>query len=242
MATEEKVELSEQTPLNPAEFPPLVETTTIVVSGEQPVVHEEKERKKWWFGKKGKKTETRVTDEKEVVEKEGTVDNGGEPKAKKPHWWQRKPGCKAACTEGTTFGIDYARRDEQQLQTAIDLTFADIFGEPDALHSLNGVWRVTHSIFTAVRCFFYKLFSIIIFIPAAIIFGVLFALVSALGVYVVIPTGRLFSIPATWIFKLWNYIVSGILEPLGVGIASIFSRIRIYRYGINNDPTATIGA
>lgn len=88
------------------------------------------------------------------------------------------------------------------VKTAIDLDFADIFGEPDSLHSFNGVWRVTHSIFTAVRNFFYKLFAILIFIPAALVFGVLFALVSALGVYVVVPAGRLLSIPAMWIFKV----------------------------------------
>jgi len=128
------------------------------------------------------------------------------------------------------------------LQTAIDLNFGDIFGEPDAVHSLNGVWRVTHSIFTSVRNFFYKVLAIILCVPAAFVFGVLFALVSALGVFVVIPAGRLLSVPATWILKLWSYVVSNVLEPLSSGLSHILSRIRIYKYGINNDPTATIGA
>jgi hypothetical protein len=68
----------------------------------------------------GKKTESGAADEKELIE--GTTDNGGEPNAKKPHWWQRKPECKTTCTEGTTFGIDYARRDEQQLQVVFEET------------------------------------------------------------------------------------------------------------------------
>lgn len=228
--TEEKVELSEQTPLTTEAG--AAESTT--EAGGQPAEAAKKE-KKWWFKKGPKKTEV------VAEEKEAGAEGDGEPKAKKPHWWQRKP-CKGTCTEGTTFGIDFARRDEQQLQTAIDLTFTDIFGEPDALHSLNGVWRITHSIFTAVRNFFYKIFTIIIFIPAAFVFGVLFALVSALGVYVIIPAGRLLSIPAIWLFKLWSCVVAGILEPLGVGLGALFSRIKIHRYGINNDPTATIGA
>jgi len=231
--TEEKVELTEQTPLTTEGGEGQTE------AGQQAAP----EKKKWWF-RKGKKPEA-AEGEKAAAEKTeggGGADENAEPKEKKPCWWQRKPKCKATCGEGTSFGIDYVRRDEQQLQTAIDLNFGDIFGEPDAVHSLNGVWRVTHSIFTAVRNFFYKVFTIILCVPAAFIFGVLFALISALGVFVIIPAGRLLAVPAGWFFKLWAYFVTNVFEPLGSGIAHIFSRIKIYRYGINNDPTATIGA
>jgi hypothetical protein len=51
MATEEKVELSEQTPLNLAEFPTLNETVAEPIE-QSTVVQKEKEHKKWWFGKK----------------------------------------------------------------------------------------------------------------------------------------------------------------------------------------------
>jgi len=225
-SVEEKVELTEQTPL----------TTVVVETEGQPEAA--KKEKKWWFKKGAKKAETTTEENAETAATEGERE-----KPKKNHWWNKKPCCETTCTEaGPTFGIDYARRDEQQLQSAIDLTFADIFGEPDSLHSFNGVWRVTHSIFTAVRNFFYKLFAIVIFIPAAFVFGILFALVSALGVYVIVPAGRLLSIPAVWIFKLWSYVVAGIVEPVGVGLGAILSRIKVHRYGINNDPTATMGA
>ena len=93
-------------------------------------------------------------------------------------------------------------RDEKSLHTSIDLGFSDIFGEPDAVRSFGGVWRVTNSVFNWVRNFFYKLFTIILAIPAALIFGILFAIVSALNVLVCVPIGRLLQIPAGWVFKV----------------------------------------
>lgn len=167
----------------------------------------------------------------------------GEIGAKKPRWWQRKPCCKAsgAC-DGPSFGVDLVRRDEQGLQTAVDLSFADIFAEPDAVHSLNGVWRTTHSIFTAVRSFFYKVFTVLLCVPAALILGVLFAFVSAVGVFVVVPVGRLLSVPFAWLAKLWQALASNFLGPVFAGVGQLFAGVKVHKYGINTDPTATINA
>ncbi|KAI6189009.1 Caveolin domain containing protein, protein [Aphelenchoides besseyi] len=228
-------ELSEQIPLKQdTEADP--STTTIegqTVESEQTPLAEitQAEKKKWWFRKNQKKAEKpeKVADgEKET----GTEDNTA-PAGKKPQWWQRKP-CKGAC-EGTTFGVDFTRRDDNQLHTAIDLGFSDIFGEPDAIHSFNGVWRVTNSVFLV-------LFTLILCIPAAFLFGLLYALISALGVFCIIPAGRLLAIPAAWLFKLWSCVVFNVLQPIAAGIAHLFSQIKIFRYGINSDPTATLGA
>lgn len=60
-----------------------------------------------------KKTE--ATTEGNAAETGATEGEGEKPK--KNHWWNKKPSCKTTCAEGgTTFGVDYARRDEQQLQ------------------------------------------------------------------------------------------------------------------------------
>ncbi|KAI6233861.1 Caveolin [Aphelenchoides fujianensis] len=243
MTTEEtKIELGgEQTPLKlDTDAPAVSDVQTEVVV--QPLTAEitQAEKKKWWQRKGPKKAED-GSEKPAPADKEAGAEDNNVPPAKKSHWWQGKP-CKAACGEGTTFGVDYTRRDEQGLQTALDLSFAEVFAEADALHSLNGVWRVTHSIFTGVRNFFYKVFTIILCVPAAFLFGLLFALVSALGVFVIIPAGRLLSIPAGWLFKLWSTVVLNVLEPVAAGIATLFSRIKIYRTGLHNDPTAQIGA
>ncbi|CAD5224722.1 unnamed protein product [Bursaphelenchus xylophilus] len=235
---EEKVELSEQTPLKQEEENKEAEKST--EAGEEAATEKkEAEKKRWFFNKKAKKEEKPA---EEKAEKEKNAEGGEVPPAeKKKCWWQKKPCCKKD-GEQPTFGIDYVHRDDQNLQTAIDLNFADIFGEPDALHSWEGVWRRSQAVFNAVRGFFYKLFSLLLFIPATVVFGVLFALFSALNVYVVTPLGKLLWIPFGWVAAVWKALNANVLGPVFGALGQGLSSIRVHRYGLNNDATATIAA
>ena len=58
-------------------------------------------------------------------------------------------------------------------------------------------------VFVAVRNFIYKFLTLIFAIPLAVVFGVLFGLVSVLSVYVFVPVGRLLAIPFSWVAKVW---------------------------------------
>ncbi|KAF7639895.1 hypothetical protein Mgra_00000816 [Meloidogyne graminicola] len=136
------------------------------------------------------------------------------------------------------FQLNMVQRDDRKLHEGIDLGFEQIFGEPDAVHSINGVWRTTITVFLAVRNFIYKLFSLIFAVPLAIVFGILFALFSVLGVYLFVPIGRLLSIPLGWLAKVWSSIVGAILDPICRSFGLIFGNVKVSRYGINQDPTA----
>ncbi|KAH7729601.1 Protein CAV-1 a [Aphelenchoides avenae] len=239
MSDHEKVELSEQTPLKSDVDPPAVGETTATetAEGAQPIeagpITTTEKKKFTWFRKEKKKPEetAAITPVKEV--------ETGEPeKVKKCKWWTRKP-CGTE-EQQMTVGVNLVQRDDRQLHSAIDLGFEDIFGEPDAVHSINGIWRATFSIFTAVRCFFYKLFALILAIPSAIVFGILYALASALQVFCCVPIGRLLSIPARWLFKAWSFIFTNVFDPVFNSIGRCFSGISIRRYGIPSDVTATI--
>jgi len=228
----ENIAMSEQTPLNPA--PAAESTAEGAVSAPA--------NKKWFFTKKTKTVQSSDTatganndNNKEDVE-------AGAHVAKKIRWWHRKP-----CAEGQehpcmSIGINMIQRDDHQLQSGIDLGFEDIYGEPDNVHSLDAIWRTNYAVFQSVRSFFYKVFSLIIAIPLAVIFGILFALVSTLSVYFCIPAGRLISIPVWWIASAWRFIVGAIFDPVFNSIGRLFTNIKISRYGINSDPTAVITA
>lgn len=148
--------------------------------------------------------------------------------------------------DGTTgqqqpsFQLNMVQRDDRKLQEGIDFGFEQIFGEPDAVHSINGVWRTTITVFLAVRNFIYKLFSLIFAVPLAILFGILFALISVLGVYLFVPIGRLLSIPLGWLAKVWSSIVGAVLDPVCRSCGLIFGNVKVSRYGISQDPTAVI--
>ncbi|KAI1724923.1 caveolin domain-containing protein [Ditylenchus destructor] len=239
------VELSEQTPLKSDTDTPVVgaETTVVGVVPQEPVATESKKRG-WIFSKKSKTTkaeETSAVAPKDVEGGTAGTTNTTETK-KKCHWWQRKPCPELTHQQQLSYGINLVQRDDRSLQTGIDLAYEDIYGEPDSVHSMDGIWRTNYAVFQTVRSFFYKFFSFIIAIPLAIVFGVLFALVSALSVFLCIPAGRLFSIPVGWIFKAWSYLVSSIFEPVFRSISHVFGNVKISSYGINTDPTAILSA
>lgn len=141
-----------------------------------------------------------------------------------------------------SFQFNMVQRDDRKLQEAIDLGVENIFGEPDAVHSVNGVWKATLVVFLAVRNFIYKLLSLVFAIPLAVVFGVLFGLFSVLSVYVFVPVGRLLSIPFSWLAKVWSVVVSAVLDPICRSCGLIFGGVKISRYGINQDPTAVLTA
>jgi caveolin 1 len=232
----EKVELAEQIPLKTdtdANEPIVAEGGDVEVGQ---VIPEKStaEKKKIFFWKKNKQGE--VVSEKVTTEVKETAENG-----KKKCWWNCQKAEKAE-KDQPTFGMDMINRDEKSLHTAIDLEFSDIFGEPEALHSFQPFWRWTNTIFNGVRNFFYKLITVIFALPLAIVFGILFAIVSALNVFVCVPVGRLLTIPAGWIFKTWNFVISNVFDPITRSLGLLFANISMRRYGINNEVTQPLSA
>lgn len=133
----------------------------------------------------------------------GAPNAENQAECKKARWWHcKQKEKKEGEPEEMSIGLNMFHRDDKNLHTTIDLGFEDIFGEPDAVHSVDRVWKITYRVFTALRAFFYKLFTLIIAIPSAIVFAILFALASALHVFCCTPLGRLVSIPFGWLARV----------------------------------------
>lgn len=220
-----------------------------------------KEKKGWFSKKKNTKTEVVTVTSTTAAEPGSDGEGGGannvnekQKSSKKcPFMFCRPQKCAAEGQQSSenqqqqqenqpSFQYNMVQRDDRKLQEAIDLGVDQIFGEPDAVHSLNGIWKTTNSVFVAVRNFFYKLLSLIFAIPLAIVFGILFAVVSMLSVYVFVPIGRLLSIPFGWVAKVFSVVVTAILDPICHSCGLIFSNVKVSRYGINQDPTAVMTA
>ncbi|GMR47337.1 hypothetical protein PMAYCL1PPCAC_17532 [Pristionchus mayeri] len=226
MSTEEKVEM-EAVPLKTDTDETKTETAETAV-----VEKKEAPKKTWFFNKDKKKV---IEEEKEIEEKE--------EKPKKKGWWS---GCgKKEKKEGETeeepkpemsIGIDMQMRDEKQINDHVKIQFEDVFGEPDTFHSNDCIWRTNYRVFEGTRTFFYKLFAIPM-IVVTFIFAILFAFASALNNFIVMPYGKLLSIPLTWISLAWSFVVSTVFNPLANSIGLCFSKINVRKYGINNAPT-----
>ncbi|VDO40668.1 unnamed protein product [Haemonchus placei] len=187
------------------------------------------QQKKTWFFKKTKKT---------VIEQpKGEEEKVGEEKPAKKCWWGKHKTEEEQKSDHMSIGIDLVNRDEKGINEHVRFGFEDIFGEADTQHSWDCVWRLVYKVFIWTRLFVYRLCSLILGLPAAILFGILFAIVSVINVFACVPIAKLLSIPANWLAKTWSWLVHAIVDPVASSIALLFSSFTIRKYGINSQPT-----
>ena len=56
--------------------------------------------------------------------------------------------------------------------------------------------------------------ALIIALPCAIVWGVVFALLTVLNVWVATPLARAVQVPALWLAKTWHFFVRALFDPL----------------------------
>ncbi|PAV65660.1 hypothetical protein WR25_12751 [Diploscapter pachys] len=166
-----------------------------------------------------------------------TTEEGNVEKPKKKCWWSKGKCEGEQKDEHISIGINLVDRDEKAINEHVKFAFEDVFGEADTQHSWDCVWRLIYRIFTWTRLFFYRLFALLVGIPAALIFGLLYAIFIVLNTFACIPLGKLLSIPGNWIAKAWNWLVHALIDPLASAVGLIFSSFTIRKYGINSQPT-----
>ncbi|KJH48884.1 Caveolin [Dictyocaulus viviparus] len=209
---------------------PLKSDTDVPAGATEEATPTHKSVKKSWFFKKPKKT---MIEEPPKTEDEKAV----EEKSKKKCWWNRHRSEEQQKCDHISIGIDLINRDEKGINEHVRFGFEDIFGEADTQHSFDCVWRLVYKVFTWTRLFVYRLCSLIIGLPAAIVFGILFAIVSVINVFACVPVAKLLTIPANWIAKTWCWLVHAILDPVASSISLLFSSFTIKKYGISSQTT-----
>ncbi|KAF1756809.1 hypothetical protein GCK72_013263 [Caenorhabditis remanei] len=237
MSTEQDTKTEEQIPLT---YAAVAAPDTVATEGEAAVVApEEPKPKKNWFTWGKKKT---AGGDVANVEEGAVAAGDDEPvkeKKEKTCWWKRcqKKGEGEQKEDNIAIGMDLVNRDTQNINNHIQLNFEDIFGEADSQHSWDCVWRLNHTVFNATRLFIYRLVSILA-LPFTFLFAIFFGLVASINVFIIVPLGKLLSIPGNLLAKIWNWLVHAIFDPIASAVGLIFSNFNIRKYGINQETTA----
>jgi len=217
------VPMSENVELEPVKVTETLETTELIETKTN-----EKKHRKWPFGG-GKKEKTTTVATQPIDPLAPTMLTMEPCKENKCKWWPEM-----------SIGLNMLDRDEKGMAQHVALSFEDVFAEPDQTQSWDCVWRLTHRLFTATRLFMYRLLTLIIVVPVALIFALLFALAAVLNNFICVPGARFLAIPLTWLAKAWNFLVRSIFDPLFRSLSLCFSGMSIRRHGISSDPTADV--
>jgi len=151
-----------------------------------------------------------------------------EPKEKKP---MQTP---LAYAQNFTVGLNVQDRDEKSINEHVNLTFEDIIGETDANQGFEFIWRLTFMIFNFTKFWLYRIVAGLLAVPLAIIWAVVFALVSVVSVWFCTPVLKIFDLLLFHVHKVWNGLVRTILGPLFEVAGLLFANIRT-----KHEPTST---
>ncbi|KAG9353257.1 hypothetical protein JZ751_017833 [Albula glossodonta] len=105
-------------------------------------------------------------------------------------------------------------RDPKGVNQCLKVTFEDVIAEPPSVRSFDKVWLWSHALFEVSRLWFYRLISLLLAVPLALIAGVLFALLSCIHIWLIMPCVQLFLINMQWVQAVWGSVLDIAISPL----------------------------
>ncbi|XP_069484030.1 caveolin-2 [Ambystoma mexicanum] len=124
-------------------------------------------------------------------------------------------------------GEESADRDPQGLNSHLQIGFEDVIGEPSTTHSFDKVWICSHALFEVSKYLIYKLLTLLLAIPLAFLAGLVFAVLSCLHIWVVMPFIKTCLMVLPSVKTLWKSTTDAFVEPLFTSMGRIFSAVSV---------------
>ncbi|XP_026853227.2 caveolin-2-like [Electrophorus electricus] len=104
-------------------------------------------------------------------------------------------------------------RDPKGINKHLKVSFEEVIAEPASVHSFDRVWLWSHVHFEVSRLWFYRLFSLLLAVPVALGKGLLFALLSYLHIWLIMPSVQLLLINMHWMRVAWSSVLDLLIAP-----------------------------
>ncbi|KAJ7329705.1 hypothetical protein JRQ81_015879 [Phrynocephalus forsythii] len=119
-------------------------------------------------------------------------------------------------------------RDPHELNTHLKLGFEDVIAEPASTHSFDKVWICSHALFELSKYLIYKLLTLFLAIPLALVAGILFAVLSCLHIWIVVPFIRSCLMVLPPIQGVWKSLTELFVTPVCRSIGRCFASVDIH--------------
>lgn len=159
------------------------------------------------------KSETEDKDKKQKKKKEKKEKVKKEPKEKGP-----------SCIEVNSAGLDLGNRDVADLNDEVKIDFSSVFAEPTSSHGFDGMWKMNFVMFSQTKLWVYKILSALISLPLAVLWAVVFSLITLLYVWLVKPMLVVFNCVMAVLKKVWSTVVDSLLTPVTQSLGLIVNK------------------
>ncbi|KAK2862022.1 hypothetical protein Q5P01_001555 [Channa striata] len=104
-------------------------------------------------------------------------------------------------------------RDPRGINDCLKVTFEDVIAEPVSVRSGDRVWIWSNALFEVSRVWLYRIVTVFLAIPMAVVSGFLFAILSCLHIWMVVPCIQCIFIGTRWLQSLWRIVLGVIIHP-----------------------------
>ncbi|XP_076606748.1 caveolin-2-like [Chaetodon auriga] len=119
-------------------------------------------------------------------------------------------------------------RDPKKVNKNLKVTFEDVIAEPPSVRSFDKVWLWSHALFEVSRLWCYRFISLILAVPVSLAAGLLFALLSCLHIWLIMPCVQLLLINMHWVQTVWSSILNIVISPFFTSFGKCCGRITIH--------------
>jgi len=162
--------------------------------------------------------------EKGKKKKEKKEKKKKEPKEKKP----KGPNC----VETLSAGLNLADRDGKSINTDVCLDFDDVLAEPGSTHGLDPVWQISFVIFSQTKLWLYRIFAALVAVPAALLWALVFSLITVVYVWILAPALRLFELGVAVARRVFVGVMRCTVEPVCSAVGAVFSNVGVSQKSI----------
>ncbi|GCC37853.1 hypothetical protein chiPu_0016361 [Chiloscyllium punctatum] len=107
------------------------------------------------------------------------------------------------------------------------IDFEDVIAEPEGIHSLDGVWKVSVATFTVSKYWCYRILSALCGVPLSVCWGLYFACLSFCHIWTIVPCIKSFVIEMQCFSRLYSLCIHTFCDPFYEALGKLFSNIRV---------------
>ncbi|XP_069039452.1 caveolin-2 [Lepisosteus oculatus] len=116
-------------------------------------------------------------------------------------------------------------RDPRGVNQHLKVEFNDVLAEPSSFHSFDRVWTWSDIVFEATRLWCYRGISVLCAIPVSLLAGFLFACLSCVHIWCVMPCIQLCTISLPPLRSLWASLLEVLVAPVCASVGRCCSRV-----------------
>ncbi|KAK2842708.1 hypothetical protein Q5P01_012908 [Channa striata] len=118
-------------------------------------------------------------------------------------------------------------RDPGDVNAHLKIGFEDVIAEPASAHSFDRVWIGSHAAFELLRFVCYRLLTTLLAVPMAFVLGLIFAVLSCIHIWLVMPVIQSFMMLLPSFRVVWRSLTDMFISPLFHSMGKSLSSIQV---------------